>query len=139
MEDNPLELVYANEAPSARTAAIQVCSGVSALFHVLTGVQADLAALISMGFTEVAAKKALWIGGGLMQEALIWLVGNQHQVTFNVPWNMEDLQVRTCETRRIRQLNVILNSDIVAGTACGSHVPSGDANAAQIQPGAWHV
>ena len=55
--------------------------------------QADYGTLVALGFSAVAAKKAIFVTGAVLHEAMAWLTSNQHSPALDVPWNMTQLQV----------------------------------------------
>eukprot|EP00054_Salpingoeca_dolichothecata_P002725 m.23729 g.23729 ORF g.23729 m.23729 type:complete len:990 (-) comp13226_c0_seq2:79-3048(-) len=76
MEMNPLEVMFANESDPERRAVMQ----------------RDLSQLLALGFSDVEAKKALFVCSGQHNEAINWLIQHQHFPTIRSPWNMTELQ-----------------------------------------------
>ena len=58
-----------------------------------TAPQDDLDWLVSVGFSEVRCKKALFAGSGERHEGLLWLIQHQHDDDIDIPWNLSQLQV----------------------------------------------
>lgn len=94
MQENPLRLMFETEDDPERRRVME----------------RDMALLTSLGFSDVHARKALFVCSGVHHDAVNWLIQHQHNFSFDFPWNMSELQVcsgggggrSTCETRKKR-------------------------------------